>query len=189
MSQYQPNQFDNIDGYYGPNQDFGGQYVPELLLPALEELEDTFVRLRSDSDFLDELHDLYTNFIGRPSPLIHAKSLSNHLGGAQIYLKNEGNNLTGSHKINHCVYQLLLAKRMGKTRVICETGAGQHGIACATVCAKFGLECVVYMGAKDIQKQYPNVFFMKQMGAKVIEVTQGNQGLADAVDMALGEFM
>jgi tryptophan synthase beta chain len=189
MTQFTHNQFDNIDGYYGPNQDFGGQYVPELLLPALDELTETFYQYKDDTDFLAELNELYLNFIGRPSPLIYAQNISQKLGGAQIYLKNEGNNLTGSHKINHCIYQVLLAKRMGKKRIICETGAGQHGVATSVVCAKFGLECIVYMGQKDIKKQYPNVFFMKQMGATVIPVIQGNQSLVDAVDMALGDFM
>ena len=145
-------------GYYGPNQEFGGQYIPEILLPAMQELEEAFALYRNDVDFLAELEFYRQNFIGRPSPLFLADGLTRKLGGAKIYFKNEGNNLTGSHKINHCLYQILLAKRMGKTRIICETGAGQHGLATATVCAKFGLECVVYMGQKDIDKQYPNVF-------------------------------
>lgn len=182
-------QFDIHDGYYGEQQNFGGQYVPEILLPALHELGQAFERYKNDSDFLNELADLRKNFIGRPSPLTFAENLTRHLGGAKIYLKNEGCNLTGSHKINHCVYQVLLAKRMNKKRVICETGAGQHGVAVATVCAKFGLECVVYMGRKDIEKQYPNVFFMRQMGATVVEVTNGQAGLVEAVDAAMGDFI
>jgi len=189
MTKYTSNQFDIKDGYYGPNQDFGGQYVPEVLLPALEELEEAFSKYKNDTEFLAELQELRTNFIGRPSPLIFASNLTRKLGGAQIYLKNEGNNLTGSHKINHCIYQILLAKRMGKTKVICETGAGQHGLATAIVCAKFGMECVVHMGRIDMQKQYPNVFFMKQMGAKFVEVTTGNQRLTEAVDSAMGDFI
>lgn len=190
MPKFHEKQFDiSPDGYYGPDQEYGGRYVPEVLRPALEELESAFNKYRNDNDFLAELNDLRTNFVGRPSPLIYAKKLTEKLGGAQIYLKNEGNNLTGSHKINHCVYQILLAKRMGKTKVICETGAGQHGLATAIVCAKFGMECVVHMGRIDMQKQYPNVFFMKQMGAKFVEVTTGNQRLTEAVDSALGDFI
>lgn len=186
---YSANQFEIHDRYYGENQEFGGQYVPEILLPSLDELEAAFQKYRNDADFLADLKDLQQDFIGRPSPLIFAKRLTEKLCGAKIYLKNEGNNLTGSHKINHCVYQVLLAKRMGKKRVICETGAGQHGIAVATVCAKFGLDCVVYMGQKDIEKQYPNVFFMKQMGADIVPVLKGKQRLVEAVDAALGDFL
>jgi tryptophan synthase beta chain len=176
-------------GYYGTKQEFGGQYIPEILFPAINQLEQAFARYRNDSDFLQELNYYRTNWIGRPSPLILADNLSKKLGGATIYLKNEGNNLTGSHKINHCLYQILLAKRMGKTRIICETGAGQHGLATATVCAKFGLECVVYMGQKDIDKQYPNVFWMEQLGAKVVAVTKGNMKLTDAVDEAMADWI
>ena len=189
MSKYTTIQFKAVDGYYGPNQNFGGRYVPELLLPSLEELEQAFEANRNNSDFLTELKYYQTNFIGRPSPLIFAKNLTEKLGGAKIYLKNEGANQTGSHKINHCLYQVLLAKRMGKTQVICETGAGQHGLACATVCAKFGLKCKVFMGQKDIEKQYPNVFFMEQLGAEIVPVLQGSQTLVDAVDAAIGEFL
>jgi tryptophan synthase beta chain len=186
---YQADQFDVRDRYYGNAQEFGGQYVPEILMPALDELDETFQKYRNDPDFLSELKRLQTNFIGRPSPLIYAQRLTEHLGGAKIYLKNEGNNLTGSHKINHCVYQALLAQRMGKQRVICETGAGQHGIATATVSAKFGFNCVVYMGQKDIEKQYPNVFFIRQMGAEIVPVLRGKQRLVEAVDEALGDFL
>lgn len=186
---YSVDMFEIRDRYYGENQEFGGQYVPEILLPSLDELEAAFQKYRNDADFLTELKDLQQNFIGRPSPLIFAKRLTEKLAGAKIYLKNEGNNLTGSHKINHCVYQVLLAQRMGKKRVICETGAGQHGIAVATVCAKFGFECVVYMGQKDIEKQYPNVFFMRQMGAEIKPVLKGRQRLVEAVDEALGDFL
>lgn len=189
MSKYTPQQFAATDGYYGPNQDFGGQYVPELLIPALDELTETFEKYRNDPEFLKELEFYQKNFVGRPSPLIFAKNLTEKLGGAKIYLKNEGNNLTGSHKINHCLYQVLMAVRMGKTEVICETGAGQHGVATATVCAKFGLKCKVFMGQKDIEKQYPNVFFMKQMGAEIVSVREGSQTLVNAVDAAIGEFL
>ena len=189
MPKYTNNKFAAIDGYYGENQDFGGAYVPELLIPSLDELSETFEKYRNDPDFLTELEFYQTNFVGRPSPLIFAKNLTQKMGGAKIYLKNEGNNLTGSHKINHCLYQALLALRMGKTEIICETGAGQHGIASATVCAKFGLKCKVFMGQKDIDKQYPNVFFMRQMGAEVVAVTDGSQTLVNAVDAAIGEFL
>ncbi len=176
-------------GYYGSKQEFGGQYIPEILFPAINQLEQSFTQYRNDSDFISELNYYRTNWIGRPSPLILADRLTQQLGGAKIYLKNEGNNLTGSHKINHCLYQILLAKRMGKTRIICETGAGQHGLATATVCAKFGLECVVYMGQKDIDKQYPNVFWMEQLGAKVVAVIKGNMKLTDAVDEAIADWI
>jgi len=189
MSKYTSNQFEiNENGYYGKDE-FGGRYVLEILLASLEELEMAFEKYRNDPDFLADLSDLRENFAGRPSPVIFARNLTEQIGGAKIYFKNEGNNHTGSHKINHCIYQALIAKRMGKTRIVCETGAGQHGVACATVCAKFGLECVVYMGQKDIQKQYPNVFFMKQLGAKVVSVLKGNQSLVDAVDEALGDYL
>jgi len=188
-TKYKPGQFDINSTYYGEEMEFGGQYVPEVLLPALDELEEAFEQYRNDADFLEELEFLKKNFIGRPSPLIYAKNLSQKLRGAKIYLKNEGSNLTGSHKINHCVYQALLAKRLGKKRVICETGAGQHGIAVATVCAKFGLECTVHMGQKDIEAQYSNVFFIKQMGAKLVPVTIGNQRLTEAADSAMGDWI
>ncbi len=185
-----PHQFDiQAGGYYGPQQGFGGQYIPEILIPALQELEEAFNKYKNDPDFLAELKYYRENWIGRPSPLIYAKNLSEQLGGAQIYLKNEGANLTGSHKINHCLYQVLLAKRMGKTKVICETGAGQHGLAVATVCAKFGLECRVHMGTIDIAKQYPNVFFMKQMEATIMPVDKGTKVLTDAVDAAMGDWI
>lgn len=179
----------NADGYYGANNDFGGSFIPPMLQDPLDELTKAFEKYKNDPDFLTELDFYQRNFIGRPSPLIFAKNLTEQLGGAKIYLKNEGANLTGAHKINHCLYQALLAKRMGKTEVVCETGAGQHGIACATVCAKFGLKCTIYMGAIDIARQYPNVFFMKQLGAEVISVESGNKGLSEAVDEAFGDFI
>jgi len=189
MSQYTTQQFQANNGFYGPNEDFGGRYVPEPLIPILEDLEKNFEQYRNDEDFLKELKYYQKNFVGRPSPLIFAENLTKKLGGAKIYLKNEGANNTGSHKMNHCLYQVLLAKRMGKTEVICETGAGQHGLATATVCAKFGLTCTVYMGQKDIEKQYPNVFFMKQLGANIVPVLSGSQTLVDAVDAAIGGFI
>lgn len=186
---YTPHQFDCKDGYYGEKKEFGGRYVPEILVPAIDKLQEAFEKYKNDPEFLEELAYYQKNWVGRPSPLIYAKNLSEKLGGAKIYLKNEGSNLTGSHKINHCLYQALLAKRMGAKRVICETGAGQHGLATAVVCAKFGFECVVHMGVKDIASQYPNVFFMKQCGAKVVGVTHGDQRLTSAVDSAMGDWI
>jgi tryptophan synthase beta chain len=180
--------FEAKNGYYGDGK-FGGRYVPEILLPVLEELEQAFEKYRNDKEFLEELEYYRENLIGRPSPLIYAENLTKKLRGAKIYLKNEGNNFTGSHKINHCVYHALLAKRMGKTTVIAETGAGQHGLAVATVCAKFGMKAKIFMGQKSIEKQYPNVFWIKQLGAEIIPVTVGNAGLTEASNAALGEWM
>ncbi len=183
------NQFQIKNGFYGDQMQFGGQYVPEILLPALEELEEAFDKYRNDPNFLDELEHYRQYLIGRPSPLIFAKNLTEKVGGGKIYLKNEGNNFTGSHKINHCVYHAMLAKRLGKTKIIAETGAGQHGLAVATVCARFGLKAKIFMGQKNLEKQYPNVFWMKQLGAEVVSVTSGNQKLTDASDAALGEWI
>jgi len=174
------------NGHYGT---YGGRYAPEVLMPALVELEECFNAAAADRDFLMELADNYQNYIGRPTPLVHCKNLSEELGGAQIYVKNEGLAHTGAHKINHCVGQILLAKRMGKKRIIAETGAGQHGLATATVCARFGLECKVYMGAKDADRQRPNVFWMESLGATVEPVHFGGQRLKDAVNAALKDWI
>ena len=176
----------NKNGHFGS---YGGRYVPELLVPIMDDLRDAFFAAIEDQDFLNELHDYYQNYVGRPSPLIYLKNLSKELGGAQIYYKNEGLNHTGAHKINHCLGQGLLAKQMGKKRVIAETGAGQHGLATATICAKLGLECVVYMGAKDYERQRPNVFWMEQLGAKVVAVDEGGQILRDAINAALRDLI
>lgn len=173
-------------GYFG---EFGGRYVPEMLIPALEELEKEYVRAKNDTAFQAEFRELLHTFSGRPTPLTYAKNLTKKLGGAQIYLKNEGLNLTGAHKITHCIGQILLAKRMGKTRIVAETGAGQHGVATATVAAKFGMECVVYMGETDMQRQRPNVFLMERLGAKVIPATTGRKTLKDAVNAAIKDWM
>jgi len=173
------------DGYFGK---FGGQYVPQLLIPALRELEAEYNQAKTDQSFELELLELYKNYSGRPTPLYFAKNLTAKLGGAKIYIKNEGLNHTGAHKINHCLGQVLLAKRMGKKRLIAETGAGQHGLAVATVAAKFGLECTVYMGAVDVERQRPNVFFMEQLGAKVVPVEYGDRRLKDAVMAALQDW-
>lgn len=176
----------DTQGYYG---EYGGQYAPELLVPALEELESCFNAARKNKNFLTTLHNTYRDFVGRPTPLLFCSNLSKNLGGAKIFIKNEGVTQTGAHKINHCVGQALLAKQMGKTRIIAETGAGQHGLATASVAAKFGLECVVYMGAIDMARQRPNVFWMEQLGAKVIPVEFGGKRLKDAVNAAIKDWI
>lgn len=174
------------NGYYG---EYGGRFAPEVLMPALEELQECFEEAKNNSSFHEELEDSYKNFIGRPTPLVYCENLTNECGGAKIFLKNEGLAHTGAHKINHCVGQAILAKRMGKKKLIAETGAGQHGVASATVAAKFGLECEVFMGARDMARQRPNVFWMEQMGAKVTGVTFGGQRLKDAVNAALKHWI
>lgn len=173
-------------GHFGK---FGGRYVPEMLIPALDELTAAYTEAIVDPEFLSELKRLFTTYIGRPSALYFADRLTAQLGGAQIYLKNEGLNHTGAHKINHCVGQALLAKRMGKKRLIAETGAGQHGVATATVAAKFGFACTIHMGAVDMERQAPNVQIMRQLGAEVIPITQGSQTLKDAVTSALQDWL
>ncbi len=173
-------------GHFGA---FGGRYVPELLMPIMEELEEAFYAAIDDPSFLQELKNLYENFSGRPTPLTYCENLTKKLGGAKIFLKNEGLNLTGAHKINHCLGQILLAKRLGKTRIIAETGAGQHGLATATVAAKFAMECTIYMGAKDYARQRPNVFWMERLGAKVIPIYDGGQILRDSINAALKDLM
>lgn len=176
----------NKSGYFG---DYGGRYIPELLIPIMEELEAEFYKAIKDPQFKKDLADLYTNYSGRPTPLYYCENLTKKLGGAKIFLKNEGLNHTGAHKINHCLGQALLAKRLGKKRIIAETGAGQHGLATATVCAKLGLDCTVYMGAKDYKRQQPNVFWMTRLGAKVIPVHQGGQILRDAINEAMRDLI
>lgn len=173
-------------GHFGQ---FGGRYVPEMLIPALEELEKTYLEARKDKSFKKELNYYLKTYAGRPTPLTFASNLTRKLGGARIYLKNEGLNHTGAHKITHCIGQALLAKRMGKKRLIAETGAGQHGVATATVAAKFGFSCTVYMGQVDIERQRPNVFLMEQLGATVIPVRFGNKTLKDAVNAALKDYI
>ncbi|OGH94057.1 MAG: tryptophan synthase subunit beta [Candidatus Magasanikbacteria bacterium RIFOXYD2_FULL_41_14] len=184
---FSPNQYDADQlGYFGQ---FGGSFVPELLVPVLEELTKAYEEAKNDPSFIAELENLYKNYSGRPTPLYFAENLTRQLGGAKIYFKNEGLNHTGAHKINHCLGQALLAKRMGKKRLIAETGAGQHGLATATVAARFGLECVVYMGAVDVERQRPNVFWMEQLGAKVVAVEHGTKRLKDAVTAALQDLI
>lgn len=168
---------------------YGGRYVPEMLIPALEELEKAYKDAKEDKKFQQEFEDLLTNYAGRPTPLTFARNLTEKLGGAKIYLKNEGLNLTGAHKITHCIGQALIAKRMGKTRLIAETGAGMHGVATATVAAKFGFSCTVYMGEVDYNRQRPNVFLMEQLGATVVPVTFGTKRLKDAVNAALKDWI
>ena len=169
--------------------DFGGRFVPETLVYALDQLEAEYAKARADAAFQAELDELLKHFVGRPSPLYHAKRLSEQIGGAQIWLKREDLNHTGAHKINNTLGQALLTLRMGKTRVIAETGAGQHGVATATACAHFGLPCVVYMGEEDIRRQAPNVFSMKLLGAEVRPVTSGSRTLRDAINEAMRDWM
>ncbi|PSM17993.1 tryptophan synthase subunit beta [Nitratireductor sp. StC3] len=168
---------------------FGGRFVAETLMPLILDLQDHWQRARADAEFQAELDDLNRHYTGRPSPLYFAERLTEHLGGARIYFKRDELNHTGSHKINNCLGQILLAKRMGKTRIIAETGAGQHGVATATVAARFGLDCVVYMGATDVERQAPNVFRMKLLGAEVRPVTSGHGTLKDAMNEALRDWV
>ena len=171
---------------FGP---YGGQYVPETLMPALTELETAFVNSQQDAEFKKEFENLLATYVGRPTPLTYAKRLSEMLGGAQIYLKREDLAHTGAHKINNALGQALLVKRMGKQRVVAETGAGQHGVATATVSALLGLECVVYMGEVDIARQEPNVFRMKLLGAEVRPVSSGTRTLKDAINEAIRDWV
>ena len=173
-------------GFFGL---FGGRFVAETLMPLILELEEAYKAAKDDPEFRAELTRLNTHYAGRPSPLYFAERLTEHLGGARIYLKREELNHTGSHKINNCLGQILLARRMGKTRIIAETGAGQHGVAAATVSARFGLPCVVYMGATDVERQKPNVFRMHMLGAEVHPVTAGNGTLKDAMNEALRDWV
>ncbi|HAT8179330.1 TPA: tryptophan synthase subunit beta [Legionella pneumophila] len=173
-------------GHFGP---YGGMFVADTLVNALKQLEHAYTKYRNDPDFLAELHIELKDYVGRPNPLYHAVHLSKKIGGAQIYLKREDLNHTGAHKINNTIGQALLAKRMGKTRVIAETGAGQHGVATATVAAKFGFQCVVYMGSEDIKRQSSNVYRMKLLGAEVVPVTSGSKTLKDALNEALRDWV
>jgi len=168
---------------------YGGRFVAETLMPAVLELEKAYNQIKTDPSFWAEFNDLMKNYVGRPSPLYFAKKTTIHSGGAKIYFKRDELNHTGSHKINNCIGQILLAKKMGKKRIIAETGAGQHGVATATVCARFGLQCVVYMGAKDIERQKPNVFRMRMLGAEVRPVEKGTATLKDAMNEALRDWV
>ncbi len=169
--------------------DFGGRFVSETLMPLILDLEAEYEKAKTDASFWAEMDDLWKNYVGRPSPLYFAPRLTERLGGAKIYLKRDELNHTGAHKINNVLGQILLARRMGKTRIIAETGAGQHGVATATVCARFGLKCIVFMGATDVERQKPNVFRMKLLGAEVIPVTSGRATLKDAMNEALRDWV
>lgn len=182
-------QFDSVPDPRGHFGVYGGQFVAETLMYPLQQLEQAYAQYRNDPLFLQELQDDFSHYVGRPSPLYYAQRLTRAWGGAKIYLKREDLNHTGAHKINNTIGQALLAKRMGKTRIIAETGAGQHGVASATVAARLGLECVVYMGAEDIERQAPNVFRMRLLGAKVVPVTSGSRTLKDALNEALRDWV
>src|SRR6201997_3919236 len=173
-------------GHFGP---YGGVFVAETLIHALDELREAYARFRSDPEFVREFEHELAHYVGRPSPIYHARRWSEKLGGAQIYLKREDLNHTGAHKINNCIGQALLARRLGKPRVIAETGAGQHGGATATVAARFGMQCVVYMGSEDIRRQAQNVFRMKLLGAEVIPVESGSKTLKDALNEAMRDWV
>lgn len=173
-------------GKYGR---YGGQFVPETLMPALAELINAYTAARNDPAFMAEYEQLLHSYVGRPSPITHARRLSAALGGAQIYFKREDLNHTGAHKINNALGQALLAKRMGKTRIVAETGAGQHGVGTATACALLGLECIVYMGSVDVARQQPNVYRMKLLGAEVVSVESGSKTLKDAINEAIRDWV
>ncbi len=179
---YEPNE----RGYWG---EYGGRFVPETLVAPLDELAEAYLAFRDDAAFHAEFDSLLKDFVGRPTPLYFAERLTEKLGGARVYLKREDLNHTGAHKINNCIGQILLATRMGKTRIIAETGAGQHGVATATVCARFGLECVIYMGTQDMRRQELNVFRMRLLGAEVRGVDSGSRTLKDAINEALRDWV
>ncbi|MGQ4878678.1 tryptophan synthase subunit beta [Billgrantia sp. LNSP4103-1] len=181
-----PSMLPDAQGMFGR---FGGRFVPETLMPLITELQTEYDTARQDSEFQRQLAYFQRDYVGRPSPLYLAERLTEHFGGAKIYLKREELNHTGAHKINSCIGQILLARRMGKTRIIAETGAGMHGVATATVAARFGMPCVVYMGSADIERQQPNVFRMKLLGAEVIPVTTGTGTLKDAMNEALRDWV
>ena len=181
-----PYDFPDAQGHFGP---YGGVFAAETLMQAIEELRLTYEKYRNDPEFLAELHYEQKHFVGRPTPVYHARRWSEELGGAQIWFKREDLNHTGAHKINNSLGQALLARRMGKKRIIAETGAGQHGVATATVCARYGMECVVYMGSEDVKRQSPNVFRMKLLGAKVVPVESGSKTLKDALNEAMRDWV
>ncbi|MHA7898579.1 MAG: tryptophan synthase subunit beta [Henriciella sp.] len=179
-------QWPDENGRFG---EFGGRYVAETLMPLILDLEKEYRAAKQDPAFAAQMQDLWTHYVGRPSPLYFAERLTEHFGGAKIYLKRDELNHTGAHKINNCLGQVLLAMRMGKTRIIAETGAGQHGVATATVCARFGLKCVVFMGETDVERQKPNVFRMKLLGAEIVPVSSGTGTLKDAMNEALRDWV
>ena len=183
MSSYQQ---PDASGHFGP---YGGSFVAETLVHALDELKDAYAQAQQDPAFLAEFRSELAHFVGRPSPIYHAARMSRELGGAQIFLKREDLNHTGAHKVNNTIGQAMLARRMGKPRVIAETGAGQHGVATATICARYGLECVVYMGSEDVKRQSPNVYRMHLLGATVVPVESGSKTLKDALNEALRDWV
>ena len=189
MTQHQPNTFRAGPDERGRFGDFGGRFVSETLMPLILELEAEYEKAKTDADFWAEMDFLWKHYVGRPSPLYFAERLTERLGGAKVYFKRDELNHTGAHKINNVLGQILLARRMGKTRIIAETGAGQHGVATATACARFGLNCVVFMGATDVERQKPNVFRMKLLGAEVVPVTSGRGTLKDAMNEALRDWV
>ena len=181
-----PYQFPDASGHFGP---YGGIFVAETLMPALAELREAYAACQNDPAFVAEFEYELKHYVGRPSPIYHAKRWSELLGGAQIYLKREDLNHTGAHKVNHCIGQAMVARRMGKPRVIAETGAGQHGVATATVAARYGMECVVYMGSEDVKRQAANVYRMKLLGATVVPVESGSKTLKDALNEAMRDWV
>ena len=181
-----PYDLPDASGHFGP---YGGTFVAETLIHAIDELKRVYAEVREDPAFIAEFRSELRHFVGRPSPVYHAARLSRELGGAQIHLKREDLNHTGAHKVNNTIGQAMLARRMGKPRVIAETGAGQHGVATATICARYGLECVVYMGSEDIKRQSPNVYRMHLLGATVVPVESGSKTLKDALNEALRDWV
>ncbi|WP_345794721.1 tryptophan synthase subunit beta [Thauera sp. JM12B12] len=181
-----PYQFPDASGHFGP---YGGVFVSETLMPALAELREAYAACQNDPEFIAEFEYELKHYVGRPSPIYHAKRWSSILGGAQIYLKREDLNHTGAHKVNNCIGQAMVARRMGKPRVIAETGAGQHGVATATVAARYGMECVVYMGSEDVKRQAANVYRMKLLGATVVPVESGSKTLKDALNEAMRDWV
>jgi len=178
--------YPNEKGYFGQ---FGGRYVSETLMPLILEVEKEYAKIKQDQNFIKDFHHYLKTYVGRPSPLFFAERITEDLNGPKIYFKRDELNHTGAHKINNCIGQILLAKKMGKKRIIAETGAGQHGVATATVCALFGLPCIVYMGEKDIERQSPNVFRMKLLGAEIRSVSTGSKSLKDAMNEALRDWV
>mgnify|MGYP003311605929 CR=1 FL=1 len=174
------------DGHFGI---FGGRYVAETLMPLILEVEKTYDNIKKDPSFQKDVENYLNDFVGRPSPLFYARRLTKHLGGAKIYFKREDLNHTGAHKVNNCIGQILVAQRMGKKRIIAETGAGMHGVATATVCALFDIPCTIYMGTIDIERQAPNVSRMKLLGAEIVPVTSGSSTLKDAMNDALRDWV
>ena len=179
-------QYPDALGHFGR---YGGSFASETLTHALTELREAYAKYQNDPEFIAEFQSELAHYVGRPSPVYHADRMSREMGGAQIYLKREDLNHTGAHKINNVIGQAMLAKRMGKPRIIAETGAGQHGVATATICARYGLECIIYMGAEDVKRQSPNVYRMKLLGATVVPVESGSKTLKDALNEAMRDWV